>query len=177
MTFKHLSDEELMMTYREGTSEAFHELYRRYSGKIFGYLRKKVKDEAIASDIFQEVFMKLHRSKHLYKESLPFKPWLFTVAQSTLIDHLRKNKKQMNHSNIDAEEIADTNLRADIINEDLAILEKLPANQRTVLQMRYLDEKTFQEIAEVLKTSETNARQIVSRTIRNLKLLIKGKKA
>ncbi|MBK9294507.1 MAG: sigma-70 family RNA polymerase sigma factor [Oligoflexia bacterium] len=171
----NLSDEELMMKYQMGTYEAFQELYRRHSGMIYGFIKKRVKNEAMASDIFQEVFMKLHRSKNLYKKQLPFKPWLFTITQNALVDEIRKTKKK-EYSDIDLDTLEAANSTSSEFNNLVPVLSELSSTQKIAIEMRYIEDKTFEEIAATLNTSEANVRQIISRAVRNLKDLIgKGK--
>lgn len=168
----NLTDEDLMALYQEGSEDAFKELYSRHSGKVFGYLRARTRSAEEATDLFQEVFVKIHRSKHLYNRSLPLIPWVFSVTHSVLVDghrsHKRKNEiLDYNFDQIKSEPAQETSATA-----LQPLLANLPKNQARALQMRYLDEKTFEEIAKTLKTSPINVRQIVSRGIKNLKRLM-----
>ena len=88
-----LSDEELMIMYQSGSEEAFQTLYRRHSDKIYGFIRRRVWNSERTAEIYQEVFLKMHRSKHLYNKLLPALPWIFSVARSVLVDGLREDKK------------------------------------------------------------------------------------
>lgn len=163
------TDEELMAAYQKGTEDAFRILYSRHSGKVYGYLRSKCLSEQEASDLFQEVFVKIHRSKHLYNQSLPALPWIFSVTRSVMLDGHRKKvrRKEVFDCDLDTfstEEKEDP--RMDLVG---TLTQELPPQQRMALQMRYIEEKTFEEIAEQLQTSPVNVRQILSRSIRNLR--------
>lgn len=167
------TDEDLMAMYQDGSEEAFRALYARHSRKIFGYLKTRSQSEQEATDLFQEVFVKIHRSKQLYNRSLPVLPWIFSVTHSVLVDGLRKvsRKKEVYDFNFDqlaAKEIAETDGHLAI----RPLIGTLPNNQQVAVQMRYLDEKTFEEIAEHLKTSPMNVRQIISRAVKNLKRIV-----
>lgn len=168
-----LNDEELMVMYQNGNDIAFRVLYDRHSSKIYGFLKKRIKKVEKVTDIFQEVFIKIHRSKHLYNRSLPALPWLFTVTKSVMVDQLRKEKNfkfvdDFKLDNIPAVALPIT----DSLFEASGMIQKLPATQKTAIQMRYLDENTFEEIAKSLKTTPTNVRQILSRGVKRLKQLI-----
>jgi RNA polymerase sigma factor (sigma-70 family) len=164
------SDEELMMSYCKGSEEAFEILYKRHSGKVFGFLRSRVKSEQLAADLFQEVFVKMHKSKHLYDTSRPLLPWLFSITHSVMIDGLRQIERKKENYDLDVEIIAqETTVDANDIRTLSSLTDALPLNQRAALQMRYVDEKTFQEIANVLQTSPMNVRQIISRAVKQLK--------
>ena len=169
------TDEKLMRLYQSGSEPAFKVLYSRHSGKIYGFLKARLKSEEQVRDVFQEVFIKIHRTKDLYKNDLPLLPWIFTITRTTLIDYLRKEKNHQGHAELNLEVM----MAPEMSSEKLVgapqlrtLLDQLPAASQEVLKMRYIDEKTFQEIATHLDTSSENVRQMVSRGIKKLKTLI-----
>lgn len=166
------TDEELMALYQEGSEEAFKALYSRHSGKIFGYLRTRSKNSEEATDLFQEVFVKIHRSKHLYNRSLPVLPWIFSVTHSVLVDGKRSHKRKNEVFDFNFDQMPMNEVSESKIGIVMPTLDHLPENQSVALKMRYLDEKTFEEIAKTLKTSPLNVRQIISRGVKNLKRLV-----
>ncbi|MBY0384714.1 sigma-70 family RNA polymerase sigma factor [bacterium] len=154
-----------MLAYQLGDEHAFAELYHRYANKIYGYLRSKLLNDSQVNDVFQLIYLKLHKSKHLYNSSLPFSPWIFTICRNELIDFFRK--QQTLHEPFDEET---HEVQVDLITENQEIdLSKLSQEQQTALKMRYYNDATFEEIADTLNTSPTNARQIVSRSIKYLR--------
>ena len=170
----NLSDEELMALYKKGIEGAFECLYLRHKGKVYGYLRSKVQNEDLAADIFQEVFIKVHRSKHLYNEDFGFLPWVFTITRNLMIDELRKRAK---HKSVALEEAAEIPTQETVPETSLTdlggLLQQIPETQRKAIELRYLENKTFEEISKTLETSETNARKLVSRGVHRIKLLFK----
>lgn len=169
-----LSDEELMALYKKGTEGAFECLYLRHKGKIYGYLRAKVPNEDLAADIFQEVFIKVHSSKHLYNEAFGFLPWLFTITRNLMIDELRKRAKHKSVALEEAAEIPAPETAPETSLADLGgLLQQIPETQRKAIELRYLEDKTFEEISKTLETSETNVRKLVSRGVHKIKLLFK----
>jgi len=166
MNLSALSDEELMVMYQAGSEEAFQTLYQRHSQKIYGFLRGRVWKDERAAELYQEVFLKIHRSKHLYNKSLPALPWIFSVTKSVLVDGLRVDKKARRDSELANTEIVDEKRS---IAEVTELLARLPENQREAIELRYVDEKTFEEIAIKLETTSENARKIVSRAVAKLK--------
>ena len=174
MSLSQKTDEDLMTLYQNGTEEAFQVLYSRHSSKIFGFIKSRVFVTERCQDIFQEVFMKIHKSKHLYNRNHPVLPWIFTITKNTIIDETRKSKTVQNQIQIDELEIAAPQAAAGFLMSDITHqLEKIPTNQKSAIEMRYVEEKTFEDIAEVLKTSEVNVRQLLSRGIQRLKELMK----
>ena len=84
-----MSGAELMGLYQRGDIEAFNCLYNKYKSLVYGYLYKKVNSRTDVDEIFQDVFLRLHRSRSRYKSEFPFKPWLFAVLRNSLIDYSR----------------------------------------------------------------------------------------
>lgn len=154
-----------MIAYQLGEAEAFEELYFRHSAKVLGYLRKKVKNETVAQDIFQSTFLKLHRNRSRYDSAYPFVPWLFTICRSELLDAV---KKQHLSNEILSAEPPERVWGQSAASMEIS-LEGLPANQQRAMELRYQQDFSFDEIAKSLETSPTNARQIISRAIRSLR--------
>lgn len=160
------SDEELMERYQNGDSQAFDILYGRYSGKVYGYLRRRLGVQETTDDAYQVVFMKLHRSRSLYDPSLPFAPWIFMIARNVIIDVLRAAKRSLEDSSSVAIERA---AAPEPIATPEIRLDGLPPTQREAVELRYLQEMPFEKIATKLGITETTARQWVSRGIRKLR--------
>lgn len=154
-----------MVAYQWGDEYSFAELYSRHSTKVLGFIKSRIKNDEVSTDIFQATFLKLHKSKHLYNSSLPFSPWLFTICRNELIDYLRTQKNifdEFNEDNI-SPPTPTSKIEQDI---DFSSLNK---DQKMALEMRYTDDSTFEEIATALNTSPTNARKIISRSVKYLR--------
>jgi RNA polymerase sigma factor (sigma-70 family) len=171
------TDEKLMRAYQLGESRAFETLYHRYSPKVYGYVRGRMRDPGAADDVFQAVFMKLHQSRNLYDTRCAFAPWLFTIARTVLIDHMRKAGRNEETPVEDIEALAEpvemnVSTGSSALGVDMSVI---PERQQQILAMRYQDDLSFEEIAEKLSTTPANIRQLVSRAVRRLKAL-QGKK-
>lgn len=164
------SDEELMVIYQNGQSAAFDLLYKRYSMKVYGYLKNSLKDANLTDDVFQGTFLKLHTSRTKYDPTFPFVPWLFTVCKSVMIDHLRKIKTIKEVSNQEYLENFEQVIAEEI---ELPNLNVLPLSQKLAVDYRYRDDLSFDEIAKKLETSPINARKLISRAIQKLKITLK----
>ncbi|MCP4552063.1 MAG: sigma-70 family RNA polymerase sigma factor [Bacteroidetes bacterium] len=168
-----MTDEELMIAYREGDLSAFQILYKRHKGRLMGYLITKLKDLDEAEDVFQSVFVKLHGSRFSYKENIPFLPWIFTIARNTMVDHIRKKGTYKKHISVDTEYISSR--AAKNTSESLSIgttiseLSSLSDLQRQALELRFNDGLSFEDIGKQMKITHSNARQIASRAIRALR--------
>lgn len=174
MSLSQRSDEDLMTLYQNGNEEAFQVLYSRHSSKILGFIKSRVFMNERSHDIFQEVFMKIHKSKHLYNQNHPVLPWIFTITKNAITDEARKFKPTRNQIQIDDLDLAAPEVEASYSMSDMTQqLDLIPTKQKSAIEMRYVEEKTFEDIAEVLKTSEVNVRQLISRGIQRLKELMK----
>ena len=169
------TDEELMQLYQVGNEEAFRQLYSRHASMVLGFIKSKIRNTEKAHDIFQEVFVKVHKSKHLYNRTLPFLPWLFTITKNAIVDEVRKSKNEKLHTQTD--EISDTVLmpgQEPDFSQVRPYMEALPENQKSAVYLRYVEEKTFEEISTILKTSSANVRQLVSRGVQRMRELFQS---
>lgn len=168
---RNKSDEELMESYKMGETIAFEVLFERHSGRVQGYLQKKLFSPKEAQDLLQEVFFKLHRSRHLYNGTLPFSPWLFSITRSIWLDHLKKRNLEdaTEQGKLEALQPVAHIARVSDASAGQEILDRLPASQEEAVRLRVFDEATFEEIATRLSTSPDNARQLVSRGLRKLR--------
>ena len=173
-----MTDEALMVAYREGDLSAFQILYKRHKGRLMGYLITKLKDLDEAEDVFQSVFVKLHAGRFNYKEDIPFLPWIFTIARNTMIDHIRKKGTYKKHISVDTEYInsrAAGNKSKPLSIGAISELSSLSDSQRQVLELRFNDGLSFEDIGKHMKITHSNARQIASRAVRALRNLFASK--
>ncbi len=178
--FLDKTDEELMVLYQDGEYQAFECLYSRHSGRIYEYLRSKVQADA-AQDLLQVVFMKVHRSRSQYSSQYPVLPWLFTITRNTVVDFLKSSERKLSSKTVSDEALLNSlveNLPEPSQEAALfplgELVHALPEPQRQAIELRYLKEWTFEKIAEEMKTSPQNIRQLVSRGIRKIRHNLKG---
>lgn len=165
-SWENCSDEELMSSYARGEYPAFQELYYRHSGRVLGFLCKRLNSKVDAEDVMQTVFLKLHQSRHRYDLKLPFLTWLFAITRNALIDHIRKLKKTT--VELDASMVAE---EAPSGTEFSNVLKHLPEGQRKVLELRFSEGLSFEEISNRAGISEISARKRVSRALKKIKEL------
>jgi RNA polymerase sigma factor (sigma-70 family) len=141
---------------------AFNELYSRYSQRVFNFLNKKVKNSADTEDLLQKVFIKIHESKHLYKSKFKFEQWLFVIARTQALDYFRANKRYKERI---ARYTPEEKLEVDV---DMSSLKNLDADQQELLEMKFIDELSYQEIAKIVNKSEVSLRKTLSRLVGRL---------
>ena len=87
-----VSDETLMIRYRDGDAQAFEVLYARHKGPLYRYLRRQCESTANADELFQDVWMKLIGARDRYEMRAKFTTYLYHLAHNRLIDHYRRAK-------------------------------------------------------------------------------------
>lgn len=170
--FKNLSDEELMRTYAQGEYGAFEQLYSRHSARVYGYVLARVGNKSRADEIFQEVFLKLHRFRSRFRADLPFLPWLFTLARNVIVDALRSDTRQkLEASGADADlEVHQASLTEDPRAKDLEqAIGLLASQEQAALNLRFNSDLPYDQIATRLGISISNSRQLVSRALKRLR--------
>jgi RNA polymerase sigma-70 factor (ECF subfamily) len=156
------TDEELVALYATDTDEAFDVLLERYKDRLFSYILYQVRNADVAEDIFQETFVKVVVTIRdgRYTESGKFYSWVTRIAHNLVIDFFRREKGEntisTDESDVDllnnaklADRCAQSTIDSEQTFVDLQhLIEKLPEEQREVVQMHYFQEMTFKEIAE-----------------------------
>lgn len=158
-----MKNEDLMLRYRDGDQKAFDELFERIQQRVYAYVSKHLFSKNEVEDVTQNIFVKLHTTKEKYDPKHPFEAWLFVIARSVLYDHLRKSSK----INLDELKTFLTAEEPEINLEDS--LKKLSEKSRTIVEMKYLEDLSFEEIAQKVESTPANIRQIISRSLRLLR--------
>ncbi len=89
------SDEELMQDLQRGEMQAFDALYERHSRPLFNFIRRLLRDESLAEDVFQETCMRVLRNAARFDPRARFRTWLYTVAHNLCMDELRRRRRRM----------------------------------------------------------------------------------
>src|SRR5512147_3304870 len=84
---------DLMQRYCDGDAGAFRELYAHVAPRLLGYLVKMTRERALADDLLQQTFMKVHRARAAYVRGADPLPWIYSIAHRTFIDETRKTKR------------------------------------------------------------------------------------
>jgi RNA polymerase sigma factor (sigma-70 family) len=156
------SDEDLMLRFARGDAAAFEALYGRHESRVFRYLYRNVRDQAVANDLMQDVWFAVARSAERYQPSAKFTTWLFTLAHNRMVDMLRVRRPLQSLDADDAGEgasladrlVADGNTEplAALVTEDeaaaiLRAVGALPAEQRAAFLMQAEGGLSVEEIA------------------------------
>ncbi|HTL13783.1 MAG TPA: RNA polymerase sigma factor [Thermomonas sp.] len=152
------SDESLMLAYAAGEAAAFDQLYARHRTRLYRYLLRHLRDNALADECFQDVWQRVVAARAGWTPDAGFATWLYTIAHHRLGDHWRALKHRP-ATPADAElrtaRVADPDTPERVMSEferrrqlQLA-LDALPPEQREVLLLRLEQELTLEEIGAV----------------------------
>lgn len=183
-TLNAATDEMLVDMYIKGNDSAFDVLMKRYESKVYSYIYYSVKNQEMAEDLFQEVFMKIivRLRSGKYQENGKFYAWVMRVAHNLIIDTFRKETDEKIISNDETEQdlfndpslAVNDNREQEMIQEQMVsdikeLIAKLPENQRQVLLMRYYEDMSFKEIAQQTNCSINTALGRMRYALINLK--------
>jgi len=169
---KDHSDEALMAAYGAGAGAAFDELFRRHERRAWGFFRRRVNSADRASDLYQEFFLRLHRSRATYDPSRPFLPWFYQVARNVLIDDMRRafHTRELPLVNDVAaatdSDVERTVVARETVSQQLGHLTEEGA--RVIIATKLLG-KGYEELAREIGKSCDAIKQSASRSLRRLR--------
>lgn len=164
-----MNDEQLMMKYQDGDHQAFEVLYLRHESKVYAYLKKRLTDQDSVEEVFQNTFLKVHKSRHHFNPKFLFIQWLYTVARSELLDFCKKKKV------VHIEYVDQGKEKEEIDNSlDLENYKGLSDKERELLSLKFISDNDYEEISSALNISQSNARKIFSRAIKKIKKSLSG---
>ena len=180
-------DVRLMLAYRSGDDAALATLYRRWAGPLLRFLTRMMGDVAMAEEIVQESFLRVHGARKRYAPDARFSTWLFRIGRNLALNELDRSRNKAIHlsaetsenreegengprsarpglmlvsSAPDAETIVDTQRLQSQVE---AALSALPERQRAALWLAAVEGCAYAEIAEVLDTTPSSVKALVHR--------------
>lgn len=179
------SDAVLVRNYCNGDESALSILISRHQAKVYGFIYAKVGNRDISDDIFQDTFIKVIKTlkANTYNEEGKFLPWVMRIAHNLTIDYFRHAKKMpfqretdeysifnfMSDSSLTIEgQIIEGQIEADVQK----LIESLPEDQQEVLKLRYYDDLSFKEIADLTGVSINTALGRMRYAVINLRKIV-----
>jgi RNA polymerase sigma-70 factor (ECF subfamily) len=150
---ERLDEQLLVVRCQAGDEGAFAQLVERYQPRLRYYLRKMLFGVGEADDVLQEVWLDVFRSIARLKYPGAFRAWLYQVARARALKVFRKRRlsfQSLEENQIVDEERETETFGAEEIERIHAALDKLPAMQREVLVLRYIEDMSYDEIAAVV---------------------------
>ena len=150
------SDATLVDLASAGDQQAFEYLFTRYRDALMRLFEQRLEEKTMASDLLQETFIKVYLHINDYSKNFTFGQWVYSIARNTLVDHLRRKSGDLSLDERFRVPLATTPSPEEsvIINQTRAhfynALEELTPEYRQVIEMRFLEEYSYEEIAEKL---------------------------
>lgn len=171
---QRLSD--AMSRYADGDARAFVVVYEALAPVVGRCMRRWINDPALADDLVQETFLRVHRARERYRPGAPVGPWVITIARRLSIDaHRRRGSSKVVLTRegqlpevgvAPPEPVDDTN---ELIAEVRAAIAALPPSLRPVVEMHKLEGRPMAEVAAELGIKEGAARVRAHRGYKRLK--------
>lgn len=168
---KQMTDDALVTLYLNGNNSAFDALLGRHQERLFNYIYFIVRSRELAEDIFQETFVKaiMTLQQGRYTNDGKFAAWITRIAHNLVIDQFRVERNENIISNDEAEydllnnaSLSEGTVENRMVNEQVlkdvrALVDELPDCQREVVFMRYYQDLSFKEIADITGVSINTA--------------------
>jgi RNA polymerase sigma-70 factor (ECF subfamily) len=184
------TDAEVMLAVARGDEAGYNYLVGKYHRQIIHFLYRMVRNESIAEELAQEVFLRVYRSRESYRAEAKFSTWLYRIATNLAVNHARDTRNErraptVNLDEPDAEsgstpEVADSvlNVEQRILREERmaairAQVAALPERQRMAVLMHKYQEMDYRQIGEVLKLSESATKSLLFRAYETLRERLK----
>lgn len=160
-----LEDDKYVEQALKGNEAAYAKLVDKYERSLYFHIRKMIREQELVEDLVQEVFMKAFHNLSTYSNEYAFSTWLYRIATNHTIDYLRKKKlktlsidqpfktrdgemeMQLPDTNFSADEPVIKKERKNIVQD---AIQNLPEKYKVVIEMRHMEEKSYQEIADIL---------------------------
>ena len=163
------SSERLLIEAAQADPRRFGDLYELHFDRVYAYIVRRVRDRATAQDLTADVFEHALSAIQRYElRGLPFSAWLFRIASNRIADytcHLAKERELPAFVDCTEPDYDDIEQRASLFRA----VSELPEDQRRVIELRFVEQKSIREVAEALDRSEGAIKQLQYRGLEALR--------
>jgi RNA polymerase sigma-70 factor (ECF subfamily) len=189
--FGSLDDAAIMLELKAGNMAAFDVLIAKYRKPIVNFMYRMTRNQAVAEELAQEVFLRVYRSRETYRAEARFSTWLYRIATNLGVNHARDTKNERAASTVYLDEpdsetgttpdVADQTPGAEsrmLHNERMAAIREhvmaLPERQRMAVLMHKYEGMDYKQIGDVLKLSESATKSLLFRAYQTLREKLKA---
>ena len=183
---KNLSDSDLVAVIRMKNRELYQEIVSRYQSKLFVYVYRMLGNKEETEDILQNVFVKTYRNLKSFDTAKKFSSWIYRIAHNETVNYLRRRSKKrfisiedlvrgegsMGIGSQGKSPVEDWMTKETGSRIDEALL-LLPKHYREVLVLRYFSDKSYDEIAKIIKKPVNTVGTLINRAKKKLLAAIK----
>jgi RNA polymerase sigma-70 factor (ECF subfamily) len=182
------TDEELMLRVRDGDREAFNTLMDRFERPVLNIIYRYLQDYDAAQDLMQETFLRVYKARERYEVKAKFSTWLFQIAVNLCLNE-RRSRSYRSHGSIEAlseqetpREFQDTRTlqpgeasrRAETARLVREAVQSLPDEERAMVILARWEEKSYDEIAEIMGCSVDAVKSRLYRAKKMLRERLQG---
>ncbi|CAN5616429.1 sigma-70 family RNA polymerase sigma factor [soil metagenome] len=188
--FADMDDAAIMLQLSAGNMAGFDFLLQKYRKPIIHFMYRMVRNQAIAEELAQEVFLRIYRSRETYRAEARFSTWLYRIATNLGVNYARDNRHERTASTVYLDEtdpetgttadVADTTpgaeanlLRRERLNAIRQHVLALPERQRMAVLMHKYEGMDYRQIGDVLKLSESATKSLLFRAYQTLREKLK----
>jgi RNA polymerase sigma factor (sigma-70 family) len=173
-----LTDDELVLRFRNGDEAAFSEMHRRYRSALTGFARRMLQGSGHeADDVIQDAFMRAYRGLRVTDRPMALRPWLYMIVRNRALDELRTPQRSETYDDVRMRSVTDSDpAHCFAGNEEMrqvvAEIGRLPERQRLALVMREFDGRSHAETARALRTTVPATKSLIIRARSNLQAAV-----
>ena len=177
------SEEQLILNLQDKATRdsAFRELVGLYKERLYWHIRNMVKDHDDTDDVLQNTFIKIFKNIEGFKGDSKLFSWMYRIATNEAINHLNQKARKLNINSEELQEQLVNNLQSDVYFEGDEIqlklqqaIASLPDKQQLVFNMKYFQELKYQEISDILGTSEGALKASYHIAVKKVEDFLKG---
>jgi RNA polymerase sigma-70 factor, ECF subfamily len=185
-----LADQRRMLKVAAGDMGAYQELYENFKGPIMSYVSALVRNESVAEEVTQEVFLRVYRTRETYRAEAKFSTWLWTITRNACLDHLRKKKDFLLDDSIgtlaDSDESRVEQIESPLSSAEELLIERaqterierclgeLTHPQREALSFRTLSDLSYEEISQNMRITLGSVKSLINRARQALLRCLQG---
>jgi len=183
MNYEELTDEQLVKIIRSKNQEIFSEIVKRYQNKIYYYVNRLINNLSESEDITQDVFIKVFRNLNGFDINRKFSSWVYRIAHNEAVNYLKK-KSHIKVLSLDqnefflntlstGEDIVEKIIKKENKEKIKKLIEKLSFSYREIIYLRYFEEKSYEEISDILRKPINTVGTLINRAKSQLNKIIK----
>jgi RNA polymerase sigma-70 factor, ECF subfamily len=177
---KREADERLLIEAAQRDPARFAELYEMNFDRVYAYIARRVQDRAESEDLTAEVFHQAlaHLGRFEWR-GIPFSAWLYRIAANLISDRWQKSgrevtdEEQIAAAQVSPVEIEEVERRATLFR----LVETLPAEQKRVVVLRFVEQKSIKDVAREIRKTEGAVKQLQFRALSTLRARMEGANA
>lgn len=174
---KKEADERLLIEAAQKDPACFADLYEIHFERVYAYIVKRVRDRAETEDLTSEVFQQALANVNRYEwRGIPFAAWLFRIAANLISDRWQRAGREVTDDDaigsaqVSPAEIEEVERRATLFR----LVDTLPAEQKKVVILRFVEQKSIREVAQAIRKTEGAVKQLQFRALSTLRARMEG---